>query len=86
MAPEVIKGESYDNKIDIWAIGVIACELLTGHLPYFANNKETLFADILANEPNLEGGPKRMLGGGRVAKDFISKCLEKDPTKRPYAD
>jgi serine/threonine protein kinase len=30
MAPEIIKGETYDSKVDIWALGTIAYELLTG--------------------------------------------------------
>ena len=34
MAPEVIEGKKYDNRVDIWALGVITAELLLGHLPF----------------------------------------------------
>lgn len=30
MAPEIIKGEKYDKSVDIWALGTICYELLTG--------------------------------------------------------
>ena len=34
MAPEIIKGEKYNEKADIWSIGIIAYMLLTGRTPY----------------------------------------------------
>jgi aurora kinase A len=33
-SPEVISGESYDNKIDVWALGVLAFELCNGETPW----------------------------------------------------
>ena len=55
MAPEVINGKNYDNKVDIWALGVITAELLTGHPPFLANNKAQLFDKICNSEPNFSG-------------------------------
>ena len=37
MAPEFVYGEEYDSKVDIWSLGVITYELLTGRVP-FKNN------------------------------------------------
>ena len=34
MAPELVKGQSYDTKVDIWAVGVLAFLMLTGKYPY----------------------------------------------------
>jgi len=33
-APELVKGENFNQKIDIWGVGCILCFLLTGKMPY----------------------------------------------------
>jgi len=34
MAPEIINAQKYDEKVDIWSIGIITYMLLTGRTPY----------------------------------------------------
>lgn len=34
LAPEIVKGETHDNKIDIWQIGILAYELAVGRPPF----------------------------------------------------
>ena len=34
LSPELLKGELYDEKVDQWAIGVLAYEMLTGSIPF----------------------------------------------------
>ena len=47
MAPEICKGEPYDCKVDVWAVGVVAFKLLTGRMPFAekidATKKDTIF-------------------------------------------
>ena len=86
MAPEVLQKKPYDNKVDVWALGIITCELLFAHTPFNGTSREQLFHKIQKEQPNLTGGPKRMLNQGREARNFIKRCLEKDPAKRPYPD
>jgi serine/threonine protein kinase len=33
MAPEILKKEKYDQKVDIWSIGIISYVMLTGSIP-----------------------------------------------------
>ena len=51
MAPELIRREPIDERIDIFAFGVLAFELLTERLPYEANNSTRLMLQRINTEP-----------------------------------
>jgi serine/threonine-protein kinase len=51
MAPELLRREPIDERIDIFAFGVLAFELLTDRLPYDANNSTTLMLQRINTEP-----------------------------------
>ena len=50
MAPEVLSGQEYDNKADIWSIGTVFYELLFGKPPFTAGNMIDLLKNI-KNKP-----------------------------------
>ncbi|OON20064.1 hypothetical protein X801_04059, partial [Opisthorchis viverrini] len=52
MAPEVLMCREYDARADIWSMGVILYQCLTGKAPFFANNPEQL-KNIYSRTPNL---------------------------------
>jgi len=82
MSPEQLRStRTVDHRADIWSLGVVLCELLTG-MTIFDETKEftELVADILET-------PHRKLGMFRPdappgLEAVIDKCLEKDRTKR----
>lgn len=55
MAPEIIKGQKYNEKADIWSIGIISYMLLSGRVPYNTNppNKDRLKQMIASKNPDF---------------------------------
>ena len=76
LAPEIIKEEGHDEKVDIWCIGVLLFELLTGNVPFLGNDIDTLKENIL----HLRiAWPKDI---NNDAKNLIKKILKLDPKAR----
>ena len=82
MAPELFKKQPYAKKVDIWAIGVITHMLLAGIPPFNGRTKEKLKPQVCNGELNLNLFTK-FYNGGKLVKDFIRRCLEKNPDRRP---
>ena len=76
LAPEIIKEEGHDEKVDIWCIGVLLFELITGNVPFQGNDLESLKENIL----HLRiAWPKDI---NTDAKNLIKKILKLDPGSR----
>jgi serine/threonine-protein kinase len=80
MAPEQLEGKQVDARTDIFALGCMLHEMLTGRRPFEGESQASLIAAILEREPptleNLEvDGPP---GLSRV----VERCLAKDPERR----
>lgn len=49
MAPEIIQNQKYDAKADLWSVGAILFQLVTGRPPYGGNSQIELFQNILSS-------------------------------------
>ena len=76
LAPEIIKEQGHDERVDIWCIGVLLFELITGKVPFHGPDIESLKSNILHLKIVW---PKEM---NPDAKDLISKILKLDPNQR----
>ncbi|XP_066913822.1 testis-specific serine/threonine-protein kinase 3-like [Clytia hemisphaerica] len=79
MAPEIIKGEArYDGKAsDLWSLGIILYELVTGQRPFDSEENDKLFL----KEQQL--GPAWPPSMSIACKNLITSLLNQDPKRRP---
>lgn len=82
MAPEVIKG-NYDQKCDVWSMGVITFMLLSSALPFFGDTTKEVCDKILGGKWKFRG--KRWKAVSPECKAFVKKMLTQKPEDRPTA-
>lgn len=79
VAPEVLKG-SYDERCDVWSLGVILFVFLCGYPPFEGDNNKEIFKNVLKSSLVFEDQDWANISN--EAKDLITKMLEKDPKNR----
>jgi TolB-like protein/Tfp pilus assembly protein PilF len=77
MSPEQLEGKEIDHRTDIWSLGVVVFEMLTGKIPFTGEYEQAIFYSILNDSPEM---PPEIPS---YIKQIINACLEKDPAKRP---
>jgi hypothetical protein len=74
MAPEIGKG-NYGKEIDVYALGIILFEMLTGQVPFDGESSQEIIMKHLTDDPDLTGI-------AQPYRNVIQRALRKDPEKR----
>ena len=77
MSPEQVKGQTVDKRSDIFALGVILYELLTGKKPFGGDNMSTIVYRIVNEDPQRVTDINKDLHGGYEC--VVRKALAKNP-------
>jgi hypothetical protein len=81
MAPEQVMGHEVDRRCDIYAMGVLTFEMLTGRLPFIGSNRmEVAYATVNAPVPSAAKLNNALPDELDV---LLAKVLAKDPAQRP---
>lgn len=85
MSPEQARGENIDHRADIYSVGVIIYELLSGQLPFAANSHMDMILAHATESPRsfAELGLRHWVP--RALEHVVMTCLEKNPIDRPQS-
>ncbi|RMB97181.1 hypothetical protein DUI87_26342 [Hirundo rustica rustica] len=79
MAPEVVEGQPYGPKVDIWSFGIVGIEMVEREVPY--KNESPLSTQLLiATQGIPELRQPKLLSP--LLRDFLSCCLQRDERRR----
>ncbi|XP_049849742.1 myosin light chain kinase A-like isoform X2 [Schistocerca gregaria] len=84
VAPDILQGSGYGPAVDMWSCGVITYVLLSGRLPFHANNDAELFQLII--QGNLVFKSPQFDTVSEKAKDLIRRLLVVNPERRYTAE
>ena len=80
MAPEQVRGVNVDARADLWALGIVLYEMVTGRKPFGGDEEVAIAHAILHDEPGLLSTPRG--GVSAPLEELVLRLLQKDPARR----
>lgn len=80
MAPEILKGETYDYPVDWWLLGCVIYDMMMGKPPFTGKSHKVIQDKIIKSKPHYP------MYFSQDAKDLLGKLLQKNPLKRIAVD
>ena len=79
MAPEVLDGNKYDHTADVWSLGCVFYEMMTGYAPFTGTSQSNLGENIARGAYFFPKSVRFSLQG----LSFLTSCLQYDHAQRP---
>jgi serine/threonine-protein kinase len=79
MSPEQARGKALDRRTDIWALGCVLYEMLTGKPAFGGDDVTEILASVVKSEPDWSLLPAATPA---LIRRLLRRCLEKDPKRR----
>ncbi|MDH3198042.1 MAG: protein kinase, partial [Candidatus Krumholzibacteria bacterium] len=80
MSPEQAGHDEVDHRADVWSVGVLLSEMLTGRLPFRGQIDQAMVYSILNEDPTPVAELRKDVP--RECAAIVERCLQKDPDKR----
>ncbi|MCB9729352.1 MAG: protein kinase [Deltaproteobacteria bacterium] len=83
LSPEQALGQDVDGRADLYSVGVLMYEMLSGRPPFIGENPISIVMKHVHDDPPPLGGLERFGAVGRKLSWLIDRLLEKNPARRP---
>jgi serine/threonine-protein kinase len=82
MSPEQFADKPLDIRVDIYALGIMIFEMLTGDIPFWSSDVGVLMAKHLMEPAPAVSSFRQDIATGSKFDRIVAKCLAKDPDDR----